>query len=91
MTRKALPDELDIQGILEADSGFRVEVSHGMRAPIINGQPTLRSCMRADCYVRPNHRWVHLITIVDETAEGLFKQLAALSTEGPIKITRGTA
>lgn len=86
---KVLPNEIDIQGILNADTGFRVEVSHAVRAPIINGQPTLRSCERADCYVRPGKRWVHLITIVDDTAEGLFQQLAALSTEGPVKVRRG--
>lgn len=85
---KAFPDEIDIQGILDADSGFRVELSHGMRAPIINGQPTLRSCVRADCYTKVNKRWQPLITLVDDTFKGVLTQLAALSEEGKVKITR---
>ena len=83
---KALPAELDIQGILEADSGFRVELSKGMRAPIVNGEVTLQVCCRADCYTRVNKRWQHLITLVDDDFKGVLTQLAMLSTEGKVAI-----
>lgn len=86
MARKTLPDEIDIQGILEADVGFRVEFSKGMRAPVVNGEVTLQMCWRADCYTKVNARWQHLITIVDDTPAGLFAQLGALSTEGKVRV-----
>ncbi len=86
MSRRALPDELDIQGVLEADTGFRIEISKGIRAPVVNGSVQLKSCWRADCFVRPQKRWVFLITFVGESPKNLLGQLAALSTEGPVAI-----
>lgn len=85
---KALPDEIDIQGILEADVGFRVEISKGMRAPVVDGQVTLQMCWRGDCYTKANTRWLHLVTLIDDTPRGLLEQLAALSSDGPVRIRR---
>lgn len=85
---KALPEELDVRGIIEADSGLRIEFQRGMRAPIVDGQPTLKPCFRADCYVKPNTRWVHLVTLVDDTVDGLFHQFTMLSREGAVRINR---
>jgi len=87
---RARPEEIDLAGSLEAGVAWRIEVSQGMRAPIVNGQPTLRSCWRADCSVKTDRRWNFLVTIVDDTIEGLFHQLHMLSQEGPMKLPKSS-
>jgi len=77
-----------VPGVLESDTGLRIEVSRGIRAPIVNGQPTLQSCWRADCFTKPGKRWVFLVTFVDDTLPGLFGQFAALSTEGVVQVRK---
>jgi hypothetical protein len=85
---RSLPDQIDLQGVLESDTGLRIEVSRGMRAPIINGQPRLKPCWRADCFTKPGKRWVFLVTFVDDTLPGLLGQFAALSKEGAVPVVQ---
>jgi hypothetical protein len=86
---RSLPEEIDLKGSLEAGTDWRIEVTRGMRAPIVNGEVTLVPCWRADCSVRTDKRWNFLVTIIDETIAGLFKQLAALGEEdSPVRVTR---
>lgn len=73
---------------MEAGTELRVEFRRGMRAPIVNGEITLQGCWRANCYTKPDKRWLFLVTIVDDTIQGLFAQLSALASEGAVKITK---
>jgi hypothetical protein len=90
---KHLPATVNVQAAIEGN-GLRVEVTQGMRAPVVEGQVTLKTCWRADLFHQPDRtdrltqrpKWTPLITVVDDTPAGLFQQLASLAIEGEVRI-----
>jgi hypothetical protein len=98
-----MPPVVNLRAALEGGSTLntlRVDLSFGLRAPVINGQPTIQSVWRADLWEVPPKAWTQgrrtpkprfLGTFVTDSAKeqtpaDLLRQVADIYEAGELKV-----
>lgn len=96
-----MPPVVNLKATLEGDSKLntlRVDLSFGLRVPVVNGQPTVQGMWRADLYEVESHagrgkRPKFLGTFVtdstkEESPADLLRQLASIYEAGELKVSQ---
>lgn len=90
-----IPDSVNLPAVFANKlATLRIDISFGVRAPIINGSPTLIGIWKADLYERlSGEKSKFLGTFVSDSTEketpaDLLRQLAEIYEAGEIRISK---